>query len=430
MADDRNRTTSLTDTTDTTTTRTGTLDADRHDANRDPLTGAPGAHPVGTGAGAATGGTVGAVIGAAVGGPVGAILGAAVAGLTGGLAGKGLAESVNPTEEDSFWSDAYKDRPYAQDRSYEDLRPAYRYGWESRTRYADRTWNDVETDLQNDWSQRQSSSTNLDWNTAKPAAYDAWNRVESRHRYNTEEEPYWQQSYKDRPYAQNRKYEDLSPAYKYGWESGSTHGRAGSWDEHENSLERGWDKAKGQTQLAWHEAKDAVRDSWNRATNRWSDDEDRYWRDNYSTRPYASGRNYDEFRPAYRYGYDSAGYYQGRQWNDVENDLGTNWDRHSTGSKWQDVKDAVRDAWDRATNRASNTLNRDTTGGYSPAAGTTMGTGLGSGTAGTAGVSAGGTYPAGTGYNTTVPTASDMIGGATEGAHTVNDPELGRKTKL
>ncbi|HYU30824.1 MAG TPA: hypothetical protein VEW48_01560 [Thermoanaerobaculia bacterium] len=409
MADEKNRPIS---TTDTTTTRTGTLEADLHDANPDPLTGEPGSHPVGTGVGAATGGTVGAVIGGAVGGPVGAIIGAAVGGLTGGFAGKGLAESVNPTEEDTFWSGAYKDRPYAKGHHYEDLRPAYRYGWESRTRYADRDWHDAESDLQRDWSQRQGTSTNLDWNAAKPATYDAWNRVDNRYRYNTEEEPYWRESYKTRPYSQNKRYEDLAPAYRYGWESGRLHGREGSWEQHENALERGWDKAKGNTKLAWNEAKDAVKDSWNRATNRWNDDEDRYWRDNYSSRPYASGRKYEDLRPAYRYGSESATYYQGRQWNDVENDLQTNWDRHSTRSKWGEVKDAVRDAWDRATHRA--------TGNYSPAAGTTLGTSgtsLGTGT----GVTAGGTYPAGS--NTmTVPTATDMTtgAGATEG--TYRDP--------
>jgi hypothetical protein len=422
MADEKNRTLN---TTDTTTTRTGTLDT--HDANRDPLTGEPGSHPVGTGVGAASGGTIGAVIGGAVGGPVGAIIGAAVGGLTGGFAGKGLAESVNPTEEDAFWSDNYKNRPYAKGHDYDELRPAYRYGWESRTRYADRDWNDVENDLQKDWSTRQGSSTNLDWNTAKPAAYDAWNRVENRARYSSEEEPYWQESYKTRPYAQNRKYEDLSPAYRYGWESGRSLGREGRFEDHENALERGWDKAKGKTQMAWHEAKDAVRDSWNRATNRWDDNEDRYWRESYSTRPYASGRTYDDLRPAYRYGYESALHYQGRQWNDVESDLRSTWDRHSTRSKWEEVKDAVRDAWDRGTQRASNVLNRDTTGTYSPAAGTTLGTGLGSGTAG---VTAGGTYPAGTGSSTTVPTATDMIGGATEGTHNAYDPDLDKNRKI
>ena len=33
--------------------------------------------------------------------------------------------------------------------------------------------------------------------------------------------------------------------------------------------------------------------------------EDAYWRDNYSSRPYASGSDYDEYRPAYGYGVDA-----------------------------------------------------------------------------------------------------------------------------
>ncbi len=40
------------------------------DTNPDPLTGEPGAHPVGTGAGTAGGGLTGAAVGAAIAGPV------------------------------------------------------------------------------------------------------------------------------------------------------------------------------------------------------------------------------------------------------------------------------------------------------------------------------------------------------------------------
>lgn len=76
--------------------RTGYTDA-TGSSNRDPLTGEPGAHPVGT----AVGATAGAVAaGAAVGsvaGPVGTAVGAAVGAVAGGLAGKGVAETVDPT---------------------------------------------------------------------------------------------------------------------------------------------------------------------------------------------------------------------------------------------------------------------------------------------------------------------------------------------
>ena len=84
------------------------------------------------------------------------------------------------------------------------------------------------------------------------------------------------------------------------------------------------------------------------------DDDDEYWRKNYRTRPYAlSTSDYDSWRGGYRYGYEAAGRYRGRDWNDVEHDLSRGWDRyeHRGASTWEQIKGAVRDAWDRATSR-------------------------------------------------------------------------------
>lgn len=240
----------------TATTETSTLDTERarEDANRDPLTGEPGAHPVGTGVGAATGGTVGAVIGGAVGGPVGTLIGAAVGGLAGGLVGKGIAESVNPTEEDTYWREHYNTRPYTQGRSYEDLQPAYRYGWESRGRYADRGWNDVESDLERDWSTRGGSS--LNWDEARPAIRDAWNRVESR--------SYGIQKGTAETTTATYGHEDYRPAYWYGWEAAQKYpGRR--WAEIASEMERDWDKVRGVSRLPWSEAELAVHEAWDRA---------------------------------------------------------------------------------------------------------------------------------------------------------------------
>jgi hypothetical protein len=87
------------------------------------------------------------------------------------------------------------------------------------------------------------------------------------------------------------------------------------------------------------------RSSWN--------DEDTYWRSNYRTRPYASeaGRDYEYYRPGYRYGYEAANRYQNRGWNDVEADLSRDWSsyEHRGTSTWEQIKHAVRDAWDRVT---------------------------------------------------------------------------------
>jgi hypothetical protein len=80
-------------------------------------------------------------------------------------------------------------------------------------------------------------------------------------------------------------------------------------------------------------------------------DEDRYWQQNYSSRPYATGREYEHLRPGYRYGYEAAHRYRGRDWNDVEMDLRTGWDKyeHRSKSTWEEIKDAVRDGWNRLT---------------------------------------------------------------------------------
>jgi hypothetical protein len=262
--DERNR-------NSTTGTVTGTT-VEPHEVNPDPITGEPGAHPIGTGVGAATGGTVGAVIGGAVGGPAGAMVGAAVGGLAGGLAGKGISESVNPTEEDAFWRDHYSTRPYAAGRKYEDLQPAYRHGWEARTRHEDRKWSDVEPALERDWTARHGSS--LGWNEARHATQDAWNRIDTRHRFNTREDGYWRNNFSSRPYAAGHTYDDYQPAYRYGYDAAHQH-TGHRFEDVENDLERGWEKAKGNSRLAWAEVKGAVREAWHRVEHALPGDADR-----------------------------------------------------------------------------------------------------------------------------------------------------------
>ena len=139
------------------------------DSNPDPITGAPGSHPVGTGLGAAAG---------AVGGPVGAVAGAAVGAVVGGLAGKGVAEGLNPTVEDAYWRDNYTKEPYyVEGRTYDDYAPAYRTGYEARTRYAGRSWSDVESDVERDYYANRGNGR-LEWQDARDATRAAWHRVE------------------------------------------------------------------------------------------------------------------------------------------------------------------------------------------------------------------------------------------------------------
>ncbi|MBW4576645.1 MAG: YsnF/AvaK domain-containing protein [Aphanothece sp. CMT-3BRIN-NPC111] len=149
---------------------------DEHDANRDPITGEPGAHPVGTGIGAAGAGAIGAAIGGVVGGPIGAVVGSVIGSVAGGLAGKGAAEAINPTEEEDYWRQNHATRPYVEpDRTYDDYHPAYRTGYEGFTRHAEtgKSFEEVEPELQSEYERNYAGSA-LPWEKAKQASKDAW----------------------------------------------------------------------------------------------------------------------------------------------------------------------------------------------------------------------------------------------------------------
>ena len=60
--------------------------------------------------------------------------------------------------------------------SYDDYGPAYRYGVDAFTRYPDRSFDDVEADLDSGWGAYRGSSS-LQWERAKHASRDAWRRL-------------------------------------------------------------------------------------------------------------------------------------------------------------------------------------------------------------------------------------------------------------
>jgi hypothetical protein len=147
------------------------------DLNRDPITGAPGAHPLGTGTGATSGGAAGGVVGLAVGGPVGALIGVAVGAVAGALAGKSAAELVNPTDEETFWRETYVREPYyVNGKAYEYYAPGFRAGWEGRVNHGGRTFVEAEPELMVDY-QRGRSELDPSWVEMRPAAQAAWDRV-------------------------------------------------------------------------------------------------------------------------------------------------------------------------------------------------------------------------------------------------------------
>ncbi|MEP6662429.1 MAG: hypothetical protein ABJC04_02085 [Verrucomicrobiota bacterium] len=151
------------------------------DANRDPITGEPGSHPVGTGVGAASAGATGAIVGAAVGGPIGGVVGAIVGSIAGGYAGKALGEVYDPTVEDSYWRENYANHGWVEDHyTYEDYQPAFRAGYEGYGRYGTtgKSYADVQMDLAEHYEKNRGKSP-LNWDKAQNATRAAWERVEN-----------------------------------------------------------------------------------------------------------------------------------------------------------------------------------------------------------------------------------------------------------
>jgi hypothetical protein len=82
--------------------------------------------------------------------------------------------------------------------------------------------------------------------------------------------------------------------------------------------------------------------------------DDSYFRNHFASTYGASGAAYDDYAPAYSYGSQmaSSGRYTGRQWDEIEPELRSDWDsRYGSGgaSTWEKMKAAVRHGWDRIT---------------------------------------------------------------------------------
>jgi len=337
------------------------------DANPDPITGQKGAHPVGTGTGAASVGVAGTVVGGAIGGPVGAVAGAVVGSAAGGLIGKSVAEEIDPTLEDTYWRTHYRSRSYVRsDYDYDnDYSPAYRTGYEGYPRYAKEgmTYADAEPHLRKDYEKRRGHSR-LGWDQAKYATREAWNRVDSSVHDRSQHDTYWRQNYRSRPYVEAGQHYDLyAPAYGLGYSSYLTYRRDRnmSYKEAEPHIRERYERHHGGHHLGWEKTKLAIQDAWHRLTDsdRGRHENDEYWRTNYSSRPYfESNREYERYAPAYRLGYDSYttfGRDRGMTYEEAEPMIHKAYERRHQNHdlNWEHAKQAIRDVWDRLTDMVS-----------------------------------------------------------------------------
>ncbi len=148
----------------------------RGSRNPDPITDAPGSHPIETGIGAAVAGAASGMAAGAVAGPVAAAVGVAVGAVAGGLAGKGIGEMIDPTTEDNWLRDHFELRPYVEKgETFETYQPVYRYGALAESKYGDAGIDLMDKQLQEDWE--ASKDSNMPWDKAKGAVQDAYDRT-------------------------------------------------------------------------------------------------------------------------------------------------------------------------------------------------------------------------------------------------------------
>lgn len=239
--------------------------------NRDPLSGAPGAHPMGTALGSASAAAAGAAVGALF-GPIGFLIGGTLGAIAGGAAGHAVAEHVDPTAEVEFWRGEWRSRSYFDPQlEYEqEYAPAFlfgvqSYGWLPMN--DDGRWDrDAEQRLAEEWERARGGST-LSWAQARQAVQDAWQRSHETHKTYAASDEYWRSHAASTTYFRDGlDFErDYRMAYRYGTYARSRYFGQRWSDALEAELKAGWPGFCGACTLSWELALPAIQDGFNHA---------------------------------------------------------------------------------------------------------------------------------------------------------------------
>ncbi len=85
--------------------------------------------------------------------------------------------NIDPHAEDAYWAQQYRKSPYvAAGTTYDEVRAAYRFGWESRRRLDCANWDIALPRLRAEWN-ADPANFMMTWSEAEPAAHDAWNHA-------------------------------------------------------------------------------------------------------------------------------------------------------------------------------------------------------------------------------------------------------------
>ena len=76
--------------------------------------------------------------------------------------------------------------------------------------------------------------------------------------------------------------------------------------------------------------------------------EERYWQEHHHSQPHATEETaYEHFAPAYRVGAEAATKYPGKEFDEIEDDVALDYQKHQVGDAlpWDQARGASRAAW-------------------------------------------------------------------------------------
>lgn len=166
-----------------------------------------------------------------------------------------------------------------------------------------------------------------------------------------QDEDYFRQDYQRNYASSGYDYSYYQPGYRYGYELGNTEQyRNRNWSDIEADVRRDWEMRHPDN--AWEDFKDSVRRGWERFKEGVSDiaaGDDDDFRQDFSRNYRSTGHDYEQYRPAYRYGYDLAreDRFRNYEWSDVERDAERDWQSRFPQNSWSDYRASVQYGWNR-----------------------------------------------------------------------------------
>jgi hypothetical protein len=181
-------------------------------------------------------------------------------------------DKVTPDMDDdsTYYHEHYEAHYAISGTDFDDVAPAYRYGNEMRSSdtYRDRSWDDAELDLKNDWHSKYGAHGGAStWERFKAAVRHGWDKMTGDTTHAHDDSGYrthWSSTYG----TSGTSYDDVAPAYRYGAEMrNDVRYRNRDWSDVENDLHTDWEARYGKDGLsAWDKVKAAIRHGWDRAT--------------------------------------------------------------------------------------------------------------------------------------------------------------------